>query len=179
MRIDPLIAGPAVSVLIASVIGIGAMTGLLPATARWLGQTSANQPAEITFGLSSWLAPARVSLRGYRHNGWQIEPRGPMLTYATGIEQRLDPREITHRGVNQFPVEPPVAGAERAVAREQRLHAGRQVHVGAQMRTQRAEQAEESLLLPARDVHGCDSKCARGGPARAGLRSGVAPGSRI
>src|SRR5258706_4979305 len=30
MRIDPLIAGPAVSVLIASVIGIGAMTGLLP-----------------------------------------------------------------------------------------------------------------------------------------------------
>jgi outer membrane lipoprotein SlyB len=30
MRIDPLIAGPAVSVLIAGVIGIGAMTGLLP-----------------------------------------------------------------------------------------------------------------------------------------------------
>src|SRR5258708_18109505 len=30
MRIDPLIAGPAVSVLIAGVIGVGAMTGLLP-----------------------------------------------------------------------------------------------------------------------------------------------------
>jgi outer membrane lipoprotein SlyB len=30
MRIDPLIAGPAVSVLIASVIGVGAITGLLP-----------------------------------------------------------------------------------------------------------------------------------------------------
>src|SRR5258706_6355775 len=30
MRIDPIIAGPAVSVLIAGVIGVGAMTGLLP-----------------------------------------------------------------------------------------------------------------------------------------------------
>src|SRR6266853_1089409 len=30
MRIDPLIVGPAVSVLIAGVIGVGAMTGLLP-----------------------------------------------------------------------------------------------------------------------------------------------------
>jgi outer membrane lipoprotein SlyB len=30
MRIDPLIAGPAVSVLIASVIAVGAITGLLP-----------------------------------------------------------------------------------------------------------------------------------------------------
>jgi cobyrinic acid a,c-diamide synthase len=67
-----------------------AMTGLLPATARWLGQPCAGEPTEITFGVSSWLAPARVSLRGYRHTGWQIEPRGPMITYATGRDQRLD-----------------------------------------------------------------------------------------
>jgi len=67
-----------------------AMTGLLPATARWLGQTLSAEPIEITFGASSWLAPARVSLRGYRHTGWQIEPRGPMITYATGADQRLD-----------------------------------------------------------------------------------------
>jgi cobyrinic acid a,c-diamide synthase len=67
-----------------------AMTGLLPATARWLGQTTHAEPVEITFGTSSWLSPANVSLRGYRHTGWQIEPRGPMLTYATGADHRLD-----------------------------------------------------------------------------------------
>jgi len=66
------------------------MTGLLPATARRLPQTCAAEPAEVTFGVSSWLAPARVSLRGYRHTGWQIEPRGPMITYASGADQRLD-----------------------------------------------------------------------------------------
>jgi cobyrinic acid a,c-diamide synthase len=67
-----------------------AMTGLLPATARWLGQVPSAEPVEVTFGISSWLAPARVSLRGYRHKGWQIEPRGAMLTYATAASQRLD-----------------------------------------------------------------------------------------
>ena len=66
------------------------MTGLLPATARWVGPTAHAEPVEVTFGASSWLAPANVSLRGYRHNGWQIEPRGPMITYAAGAEQRLD-----------------------------------------------------------------------------------------
>lgn len=65
------------------------MTGLLPATARWLGKAAA-EPVEVTFGASSWLAPAHVSLRGYRHNGWQIEPRGPMMSYALSPEQRLD-----------------------------------------------------------------------------------------
>lgn len=66
-----------------------AMTGLLPAKARYLGPAIA-EPTEITFGVSSWIAPARVSIRGYRHGGWQIEPRGPMITYATGADQRLD-----------------------------------------------------------------------------------------
>jgi cobyrinic acid a,c-diamide synthase len=67
-----------------------AMTGLLPAIARWTPQAVQPEPVEVTFGASSWLAPARVSLRGYRHGGWQIEPRGPMITYATGADQRLD-----------------------------------------------------------------------------------------
>jgi len=66
------------------------MTGLLPATARKVNQAGGPEPAEVTFGVSSWLAPARVSLRGYRHTGWQIEPRGSMITYATGADQRLD-----------------------------------------------------------------------------------------
>jgi cobyrinic acid a,c-diamide synthase len=65
------------------------MTGLLPATARCLGRCAA-EPTEVTFGVSSWLVPARVSLRGYRHIGWQIEPRGPMITYARDAAQRLD-----------------------------------------------------------------------------------------
>lgn len=66
------------------------MTGLLPATARWLPQATASEPTEIEFGASSWLCPARTSLRGYRHTGWQIEPRGPMHTYARDTRQRLD-----------------------------------------------------------------------------------------
>ena len=66
------------------------MTGLLPATARWLPSSGGPEPAEIVFGASSWLVPARVSLRGYRHTQWQIEPRGPMLTYAADSRQRLD-----------------------------------------------------------------------------------------
>jgi len=65
------------------------MTGLLPARARWLGRAAA-EPVEVTFSASSWLAPAEVSLRGYRHNGWQIEPCGPMISYATGADHRLD-----------------------------------------------------------------------------------------
>jgi len=67
-----------------------AMTGLLPAIARWLPQSAAAEPTEVVFGASSWLAPARVALRGYRHAGWQIEPRGAMITYAQDVRQRLD-----------------------------------------------------------------------------------------
>jgi cobyrinic acid a,c-diamide synthase len=66
------------------------MTGLLPATARWLPQSTPHEPTEVRFGASSWLVPAQVALRGYRHTGWQIEPRGPMITYALDPHQRLD-----------------------------------------------------------------------------------------
>ncbi|HEX5104832.1 MAG TPA: hypothetical protein VFV87_13520, partial [Pirellulaceae bacterium] len=66
------------------------MSGLLPATARWLPHASEPEPTEVTFGATSWLVPSRTVLRGYRHPGWQIEPRGPMITYAAGARQRLD-----------------------------------------------------------------------------------------
>ena len=66
------------------------MTGLLPATARWLDEAFRPEPTEIVFGASSWLCPARFALRGYRHTGWQIEPRGSMITYAQDARQRLD-----------------------------------------------------------------------------------------
>lgn len=66
------------------------MTGLLPATARWLPEAGPAEPTEVVFGASSWLVPTQVSLRGYRHPGWQIEPRGAMITYARGAGQRLD-----------------------------------------------------------------------------------------
>jgi cobyrinic acid a,c-diamide synthase len=66
------------------------MTGLLPATARSLPATQDPEPTEVVFGANSWLVPAHVSLRGYRHTGWQIEPRGPMITYAQDARQRLD-----------------------------------------------------------------------------------------
>ena len=67
-----------------------AMTGLLPAIARWLPERAVAEPIEVVFGVSSWLAPAEVSLRGYRHAGWEIEPRGSMITYAQDATQRLD-----------------------------------------------------------------------------------------
>jgi len=66
------------------------MTGLLPATARCTGQPWTAEPAEIVFGASSWLAPAHLALRGYRHSGWQLEPRGPLISYALDARQRLD-----------------------------------------------------------------------------------------
>jgi cobyrinic acid a,c-diamide synthase len=66
-----------------------AMTGLLPATARWLDEFAA-EPVQVTFGASSWLAPAGISIRGYRHRGWHIEPRGAMLTFAREPDQRMD-----------------------------------------------------------------------------------------
>jgi hypothetical protein len=45
---------------------------------------------QVTFGASSWLAPAGISIRGYRHRGWHIEPRGAMLTFAREPDQRMD-----------------------------------------------------------------------------------------
>ena len=80
-----------------------AMTGLLPATARCVSISSTAEPVEITFGVGSWLAPARTAIRGYRHNGWQIEPRGPMITYGQGPSQRLD---VLGRGVRVTAVAP-------------------------------------------------------------------------
>ncbi len=67
-----------------------AMTGLLPASARWLGAATSLEPAEVTFAASSWLAPAAVSLRGYRHAGWQIEPHACVIPYATSGQHQLD-----------------------------------------------------------------------------------------
>jgi cobyrinic acid a,c-diamide synthase len=66
------------------------MTGLLPATAHWRDFEKALEPAEVTFGLSSWLAPARVSLRGYRNRTWQVDAHGPMLSYAAADNQSFD-----------------------------------------------------------------------------------------
>jgi len=48
------------------------------------------EPQEIEFAASSWLFDSQSQLRGYRDNSWQIEPHGPLLTYAGGEEHRLD-----------------------------------------------------------------------------------------
>lgn len=67
-----------------------ALTGLLPATARSGESTLASQPAETTFGVGSWLAPAEVSIRGYRNSSWQIESAGPVIPYAAGTAGGFD-----------------------------------------------------------------------------------------
>lgn len=66
------------------------MSGLLPATARQLERTPRYEPVELTFGAGSWLFDARASVRGYVDAAWQIEPAGPMLTYAAGSAHRCD-----------------------------------------------------------------------------------------
>jgi len=67
-----------------------AMAGLLPATARQVSRRPQLEPLEIEFGAPSWLFDAESPLRGYRDNSWQIEPTGPLLTFARGEEHRLD-----------------------------------------------------------------------------------------
>lgn len=64
--------------------------GLLPATARQLARRPQYEPIELEFGASSWLFDSESPLRGYRDNSWEIEPAGPMLTFARGDDHRLD-----------------------------------------------------------------------------------------
>ncbi len=66
------------------------MAGLLPATARQVARRPVYEPLEIEFATASWLFDAQSPVRGYRDNSWQIEPHGPMLTYARGEAHRLD-----------------------------------------------------------------------------------------
>jgi cobyrinic acid a,c-diamide synthase len=66
------------------------MAGLLPATARQVARRPVFEPLEIEFAAPSWLFGSESPLRGYRDNSWQIEPTGPMLTFARGEEHRLD-----------------------------------------------------------------------------------------
>jgi cobyrinic acid a,c-diamide synthase len=66
------------------------MAGLLPATARQVSRRPVFEPLEIEFAAASWLFDSSSPLRGYRDNSWQIEPTGPMLTFARGEEHRFD-----------------------------------------------------------------------------------------
>ena len=66
------------------------MSGLLPATARQVSRRPQFEPLEIEFGAPSWLFDSESPLRGYRDNSWQIEPTGPMLTFARGEPHRFD-----------------------------------------------------------------------------------------
>lgn len=66
------------------------VAGLLPASARQVSKRTDFEPVEVECGASSWLFDAQQPLRGYRDNSWQIEPAGPMLTFARGEQHRLD-----------------------------------------------------------------------------------------
>lgn len=66
------------------------MAGLLPATARQISRQPQYEPLEIEFGAPSWLFDSESPLRGYRDNSWQIDPTGPMLTFARGEQHRFD-----------------------------------------------------------------------------------------
>jgi cobyrinic acid a,c-diamide synthase len=59
------------------------MTGLVPATACWQPQPTIWVPAELRMVAGSWLAPAETTIRGYRHAGWQIKPRGLLRALAS------------------------------------------------------------------------------------------------
>jgi cobyrinic acid a,c-diamide synthase len=104
------------------------MTGLLPAKARYLGRPVA-EPAEVTFGASSWIAPAKMSIRGYRHSAWQIDARAGAVIYAADDNQRPDvlgcgtvigSRVLVNLAANRHllrrffePYSPPVTAARR------------------------------------------------------------------
>jgi cobyrinic acid a,c-diamide synthase len=66
------------------------MTGLLPAVAHLADSAGPAEPVEVTFGADSWMVDVGTVLRGYRHPGWRIEPRGPLVTYAQDPRQRFD-----------------------------------------------------------------------------------------
>jgi cobyrinic acid a,c-diamide synthase len=66
------------------------MTGLLPAIARLEKHPRPPEPVEFTFQTDSWLIEEGAQLRGYRHGGWNIEPCGPLVSYAASADQRLD-----------------------------------------------------------------------------------------
>ncbi|MCE9526018.1 MAG: hypothetical protein K8R36_08190 [Planctomycetales bacterium] len=66
------------------------MAGLLPATARQISRQPQFEPLEIEFGAPSWLFDSESPLRGYRDNSWEIDPTGPMLTFARGEQHRFD-----------------------------------------------------------------------------------------
>ncbi|MDX1948605.1 MAG: hypothetical protein SFU86_24675 [Pirellulaceae bacterium] len=66
------------------------MTGLLPAVARLLDEAGPPEPTELTFAAGSWMVDSGTVLRGYRHPAWQLEPRGPLVTYAADHRQRFD-----------------------------------------------------------------------------------------
>lgn len=67
------------------------MTGLMPLTAHWRPPTPIWEPVELQITHGSWLAPQDTVIRGYRHAGWQIEPRGALevLARSTGPAQDL------------------------------------------------------------------------------------------
>src|SRR5258708_39665500 len=87
MRIDPLIAGPAVSVLIAGVIGVGAMTGLLPS------------------GLSPKQGDARPADPGSQSVPGTSCALGRTVESIRTVEVRNEPREVATvaGGANRAP----------------------------------------------------------------------------
>lgn len=66
------------------------MTGLVPAMACWQPREMVWEPAELRMAAGSWLAPAGTVIRGYRHAGWRIDPRGAMLPLAGSAGDRCD-----------------------------------------------------------------------------------------
>jgi cobyrinic acid a,c-diamide synthase len=65
------------------------MSGLLPAVAHWF-PGRLHQPAEVCFNSGCWMLEAGTVIRGYRQAAWQIEPAGPVDSYADDARQRLD-----------------------------------------------------------------------------------------
>jgi cobyrinic acid a,c-diamide synthase len=58
------------------------MVGALPAVASLNNTPTAPQPVEITLAQHTWLAAQSTRLRGYLNSRWQIEPIGPLKSFA-------------------------------------------------------------------------------------------------
>jgi cobyrinic acid a,c-diamide synthase len=66
------------------------MAGVLPALARVKTDPSPCRAVEVTLDDDTWLGEAGMRLRGYRNDGYTLEPTGPLNSHIREADHRLD-----------------------------------------------------------------------------------------
>jgi len=66
------------------------MSGVLPAIAFACPSPAPARPVEITLSQTNWLGEGWSRLRGYLNSAWNLQPTGPLATYASQQGHELD-----------------------------------------------------------------------------------------